>query len=109
MILALIAGFVLAFSVWVTALNPKRRPSQASLMRQELAEVVVERRARIELLNALIGDDCDRPRVLELLKLYVMDGRFDVAKTYADRYESKCGEDGAVRKWGNAPRPRPRD
>ena len=105
----LLFGFVLAFSVWITALNPKRRPSASALMRDELAQVVVDRRARIDELDLLVGNVCDRPRVLELLKLYVMDGRFDVAKAYADRYEEKCGEDMAVRKWGNAPRPRARD
>jgi hypothetical protein len=106
---ALVSGFVLAFSVWGTSMMPKLRTSAAAQMRVELAEVVVERRARIDELHGAIGQTCDRPRVLELMRLFVMDGRFDDAKTYADRYETQCGEDMAVRKWANAPKPKPLD
>ena len=106
---ALVSGFVLAFSVWGTAMMPKLRPSAAAQMRVELAQVVVERRARIDELHSAIGKTCDRPRVLELMRLFVMDGRFEDAKAYADRYETQCGEDMAVRKWANAPKPKPRD
>ncbi len=105
----LACGAVLAFSVWGTAMMPRWRPTASTQMRVELAQVVVERRARIDELNGTIGDVCDRPRVLELLKLYVMDGRFEDAKAYADRYETRCGEDMAVRKWANAPKPKRRE
>jgi hypothetical protein len=108
-IAGLVCGFVLAFSVWGSGMMPKIRTSAAQQMRMELAQVVIERKARIYELSATIGDVCDRPRVLELMKLYVMDGRFDDAKVYGDSYETRCGEDMAVRKWANAPRPRPRD
>jgi len=108
-IAGLVSGFVLAFSVWGTAMMPRLRPNAAAQMRAELTQVVVERRARIDELNAVIGEVCDRPRVLELMKLYVMDGRFEDAKAYADSYETRCGEDMAVRKWVNAPKPKPRD
>ena len=104
----LISGFVLAFSVWGTAMMPKLRTPAGAQMRVELAEVRVERRARIDELHTAIGGTCDRPRVIELVRLYVMDGRFDDAKAYADRYETQCGEDMAVRKWANAPQPKPR-
>jgi hypothetical protein len=107
-IVALVSGFALAVSVWGTAMLPKYRPSQAMLLRAELAEVVAMRRARIEELSMTIRDVCDRPRVLELMRLYVMDGRFEVAKAYGERYEVRCGEDMAVRKWANAPKPKPR-
>jgi len=109
-IAGLVCGFVLAFSVWGTSMMPKLRTSAAAQMRAELAQVVVERRARIDELSTSIRDEsCDRPRVLELLRLYVMDGRFEDAKAYAGRYETRCGEDMAVRKWANAPKPKPRD
>jgi hypothetical protein len=108
-IAALVCGFVLAFSVWGTAMMPRLRASAAAQMRVELAQVVVERRFRIDELSTAIGDVCDRPRVLELMKLYVMDGRFEDAKAYADSYEARCGEDMAVRKWANAPKPKPRE
>ena len=107
-ILGLVTGFVLAFSVWGTAMIPHRKQSAAAKMRAELAQVVEERRARIGELHAFIGEVCDRPRVLELMKLFVMDGRFEQAKAYGDSYETRCGEDMAVRKWSNAPKPRPR-
>lgn len=108
-IAGLVSGAVLAFSVWGTSLRPRLGPSASATLRVELAQVVVERRLRIDALHAQVGEVCDRPRVLELMKLYVMDGRFDDAKAYADGYETRCGEDMAVRKWANAPRPRPRD
>lgn len=104
----LASGFVLAFSVWGTAMMPRWKPSASVQMRAELVQVVVERRARIDVLSETIGDVCDRPRVLELMRLYVMDGRFEDAKVYADSYEARCGEDMAVRKWANAPKPKPR-
>ncbi len=107
-IAGLVCGAVLAFSVWGSSLRPRLRPSASATMRVELAQVVAERRVRIDVLNAQIGEICDRPRVLELMKLYVMDGRFEDAKAYADSYETRCGEDGAVRKWANAPKPKPR-
>lgn len=108
-VVGLVSGFVLAFSVWGTAMMPRFKPSASAHMRVELAQVVMERRIRIDVLNAEIGEICDRPRVLELMKLYVMDGRFEEAKVYADVYETRCGEDMAVRKWANAPKPKPRD
>lgn len=105
---ALIGGFLLATLTWATAIIPKHKPSAGTQMREELAIVVTARRARIGELDAKIGGECDRPNVLELMKLFVMDGRFDDAKTYADRYERRCGEDMGVRKWANAPKPKPR-
>ncbi|HSK05015.1 MAG TPA: hypothetical protein VK932_27390 [Kofleriaceae bacterium] len=105
----IVCGAVLAFSVWGTALMPRYRPTASTHMRVELTQVVVERRARIDELSGLIDEVCDRPHVLELLKLYVMDGRFDDARAYADRYETQCGEDSLVRKWGHAPKPKRRD
>lgn len=105
---AIAGGAVLAFSVWGTALMPRYRPTASAHMRVELTQVVVERRARIDELSGMIGEVCDRPRVLELLRLYVMDGRFEDAKAYADRYETQCGEDSLVRKWGDAPKPKRR-
>jgi len=107
-IAGLVSGFVLAFSVWGTAMMPSFKTSAAAQMRVELAQVVVERRARIDELHTAIGDVCDRPRVLELMKLFVMDGRFEDARAYADSYETRCGEDMGVRKWANAPKPKPR-
>ena len=104
----LASGFMLAFSVWGWSMMPTWRPSASAQMSVELAQVVIERRVRIGELNETIREACDRPRVLELLKLYVMDGRFDDAKAYADSYELRCGEDMAVRKWANAPKPKPR-
>lgn len=106
---ALVSGFVLAFSVWGVSMMPKLRVSAGAQLRVELAQIVEDRRARIDELHTAIGDTCDRPRVLELLRLYVMDGRFEDAKAYGDRYETQCGEDMAVRKWANAPKPKSRD
>jgi hypothetical protein len=105
-----VAGaLALAAATWSTAVVPPRpAAAAASTMAEELASVVEARRARIAGLEVAIGDACDRPSVLELMKLYVMDGRFEIARTYADEYEARCGEDLAVRKWAAAPRPRAR-
>jgi hypothetical protein len=108
-IAGLVSGFVLTFSVWGSSMILSRRPSAAAQMRGELAQVVVERRTRIVELTSTTRDGCDRPRVLELLRLFVMDGRFETAKAFGDSYEDRCGEDMAVRKWANAPKPKRRD
>jgi hypothetical protein len=108
-IVGVVSAFALAVCVWGTAMIPKYRPSRAMLMRAELAQVILERRARIGELSMSIGEVCDRPRVLELMRLYVMDGRFEDAKAYGERYEMRCGEDMAVRKWANAPKPKSHD
>lgn len=102
------AGFVLALSIWGTALFPTRRASASLQMRAEIAQVAVDRQVRIDELGTRIAGECDRPRVLELLKLYVMGGRFDDAKAYGESYELRCGEDMAVRKWIKAPKPKQR-
>ena len=105
-----VIALALLATAWSTAFAPRHRGSTgAALMNEQIEVVMIERRFRIGRLAALIGDTCDRPRVLELMRLFVMDGQFELAKVYADGYESRCGEDMAVRNWGNAPKPKPRE
>jgi hypothetical protein len=95
-----------ALAAWANATIPAPRIDPRVEMRRELAVVVDERRDRIDELHDLIGDSCDRFPVHELMKLLVMEGRWREARTYADRYEARCGEDIIVRKWADAPVPR---
>src|SRR5262247_4148776 len=81
-------------------------PSARQLMREELDEIVHQRRVRItELQAAAPGERCHPPSAHELARLLVMDGQWPAARRFADDYERRCGEDPVVRKWGDAPRP----
>lgn len=87
-------------------LKPTRLPSDRELFdRDLLQEVVVARQARIGELQ-VAGDPCDLRRGRELVKLLAMDGQFEGATTFADRFESACGVDDDVHRWRDAPRPR---
>ncbi|MDQ3368018.1 MAG: hypothetical protein M3680_21540 [Myxococcota bacterium] len=97
--------FVLAVAAWAAAAIPDPQVDSRAEMRKELAIVVVERRARIDELHAAVGERCERFQVHELMKLLVMEGRFHEARSFADVYEARCGEDAIVRKWANAPIP----
>jgi hypothetical protein len=97
--------FSLAVVAWASATIPEPRTDSRAEMRRELAGVVDERRARIDELQATIGDRCDRPPVHELMRLLVMDGRWREARAFASSYELRCGEDAVVRKWADAPIP----
>lgn len=100
-----LVAFLLAVVTWTSASVPDKQPDPQEGMRRELAGAVEERRARIGELEALIGQNCDRIRVHELMRLWVLDGRWQLARAYADYYEMKCGEDVVVRGWAEAPRP----
>lgn len=107
--LALVAIVLLlgaAVAGWAYAIIPEKRVDPRVVLRAELAEIVVERRDRIAELEAQVGDTCDRATVHELMKLWVMDGRFADATTFGQGFERRCGDDPVVRKWANAPRPR---
>lgn len=99
------AAFAFAVTAWASALVPSRRPDRGAEMQRELATVVAERQLRIAQLGVQIGDRCDAHNVHELMKLLVMDGRWQDARAFGDSYELRCGEDAVVHKWANAPRP----
>jgi len=99
------AAFAFAVTAWASALVPNPRADRGAEMQRELATVVAERQLRIAQLNVQIGDRCDTSNVHELMKLLVMDGRWQDARTFGESYESRCGEDVVVHKWANAPRP----
>jgi hypothetical protein len=99
------AAFAFAVTAWASALVPNRRVDRGAEMQRELATVVVERQARIAQLGAVIGDRCDAHNVHELMKLLVMDGRWQDARAYGETYQGRCGDDPIVEKWASAPRP----
>ncbi len=104
-----VAVFAALVATWASAMMPEKPEDPEAAMRLELRGLVVERRHRIDELQTLVGDRCDRPRVQELVKLFVMDGRFDDARWFGDSYELRCGVDSIVHKWAYAPRPTRRD
>jgi hypothetical protein len=95
--------FTLAVATWAASTVPEPqldpRVAQRLEMKAELAEVVVERKERIEQLVLLIGGRCDRPNVMEYMKLLVMDGQWEEAYGYGEDYKYRCGEDPAIEKW----------
>lgn len=95
--------FLLAVATWAASSIPEQRVDprveQRLQMRKELALVVDERKERIDQLELLIGGRCDRPHVLEYVKLLVKDGRFAHAFVYGEDYMARCGEDPEVRTW----------
>jgi hypothetical protein len=103
-------GFTLiTFAAVVAQLPSGPPPSPRQLMKDELAEIAQQRRARIAELQATApGERCHPPSAHELARLLVMDGQGPAARRFADAYEQRCGDDPVVRKWGDAPRPRHR-
>lgn len=97
--------FMLAVATWAASTVPERqldpRVAERLEMKRELADVVVERKERIEQLVLLIGGRCDRANVIEYVKLLVMDGRWDEAYGYGEDYRHRCGDDPAVLKWSS--------
>jgi hypothetical protein len=79
--------------------RPDPRIEQRKAMKKELAVVAEDRDARIEQLALLIGGRCDRPNVIEYVKLLAMDGRWDDAHGYGEDYMRRCGEDPRVKTW----------
>ena len=100
-----IATFLAGVITWFAAIRPDRKIDPEVAMRADLATIVESRRQTISTLHALVGHHCDPSNVRELMKLYVMDGRFDEASGFGDAYESRCGADTIVHKWSTAVRP----
>lgn len=103
---AIVTLLVIAVAGWAYAIIPEKRIDPRVALRAELAQIVVERRDRIGELQAHIGERCDRAPVHELMKLLVMDGRFDDATAFGNGFTARCGADPIVHKWATAPRPR---
>jgi hypothetical protein len=100
-----VAVFGLGVFTWATAMTAEKPVDPDVEMRKELAVLVKERQFRIEELRILLGDRCDLPRAQELIKLYVMDGRWLDARNYGAAYQVTCGDDDVIQKWASAPRP----
>lgn len=103
---AVVGLFGLGVLTWATAMKSERPVDPDAEMRKEISLLVKERQFRIEELQILVGKRCDLPRAQELIKLYVMDGRWMDARNYGATYQANCGDDAVITKWANAPRPR---
>lgn len=88
---------------WLSTPAPRvdSRAEARAAMKKELAVVVDDRRDRIAQLELLIGGRCDRPNVIEYVKLLAMDGRWDEAYGYGEDYMRRCGEDLKVKTWSD--------
>ncbi len=95
--------FLCAVATWAASAIPEKRVDprvqQRIEMRRELAQVVDDRKDRIEELALLIGGRCDRMNVYEYVKLLMDDGRWADAVTYGTDYNRTCGEDPQVLDW----------
>lgn len=105
----ILAGFAIAFGfvavTWLSALAPRPRFDRRDTMRQELAQIVDQRRVQIVALQRALDDRCDAPTARSLAKQLVMDGRGLDAKQFAADYAERCGADEVVARWANAPLP----
>lgn len=103
-------GYVVACAAVVCSIAATNAPASpaprpALTRARDLTPVVTERRERIAQLDLLVGDRCDAHRVHELLRLMVMDGRWQAARSYGVDYQRRCGDDAEVARWVAAPRP----
>jgi hypothetical protein len=81
------------------------RSTEAELRAEDQAELIAQRRTRIESLGTTTRA-CDPAAAHELARLLVQDGQWDAVRAFGDGYEQRCGEDTVVRNWANAPRPK---
>lgn len=86
---------------------PSHIPTEAELRSEEEAEIFETRRARVTVLISE-GDHCRAEVAREIARGLVYDGRTAHAKSYANDYERRCGEDPVVRSWAEATLPKPR-
>jgi hypothetical protein len=106
-IAAIVLGVMFTMTTAAAQLLPGKRVPAPRAIESELARITEQRRARIAELQAA-GERCHPATAHELARLLVMDGQWSAVRRFADDYEQRCGEDPIVRKWGNAPQPRPR-
>jgi hypothetical protein len=102
----LVSAFVLGVIAWFFALIPEKKVDQREAMRQEIADVAVQRVQRIERLGLVIKSICDPQTAHEYIKLLVLDGQKDSAVAFHEDYATRCGEDRVVENWAKAPRPK---
>lgn len=105
-IVAIVLLLATAIAGWAYSIIPVKREDPMIALRAELADIILERRERIAELQRAIGERCERLAVHELMKLLVMDGRFEDATKFGTSYKVRCGDDPVVAKWAAAPRPR---
>jgi hypothetical protein len=105
-VVGIVSFVTLAVLTWFLSSIPDKKVDQKELMRQELTEVALQRKVKLQYLQLAIGERCDPPVAHELVKLLVMDGQGAQAEVFADRYRERCGEDTVVENWANAPLPR---
>jgi hypothetical protein len=101
-----IAHFITAVATWAYSIIPEKKPHPREVMRRELTEVTMERKARIDMVRMELGLNCDAPRAQELAKLLAFDGRYADARAFGASYVARCGSDLVVEHWANAPVPR---
>lgn len=93
------------FVGWLIAIVPEHKQSQREVMRGELHVVEQQRKLKIATLTGALDQRCAPAEAHELVRLLVQDGRGGDARTFADDYTGRCGEDPVIDHWAHAPRP----
>jgi len=102
---AVVGIVLLAVFSWFAALVPEHKVDRREAMRDELAEIAMQRKVKIEELRGMLGNRCEPAQAHELVKLLVLDGRVPDARDFGTDYVQRCGEDTVVEHWAHAPRP----
>jgi hypothetical protein len=102
---AVIAAFVFAIFAWFLSIVPEHKQTHVEKMRRELSNVAQERKARIEFLQAELGDRCLMPTARDLVQQLAQDGRTNAARELGEAYLARCGYDRSIDNWAHAPVP----
>lgn len=104
----LAGGFVLGVISWFLSISPAPHVDPRLSMRAEIAGVAAQRVERIERLGLAVNFVCEPEVAREYIRLLVLDGRSDAARSFGADYTGRCGDDKSIENWANAPRPRAR-
>ncbi|HEY1556656.1 MAG TPA: hypothetical protein VGF94_17595 [Kofleriaceae bacterium] len=101
------AAIAFAASAWLFAIAPAHgEVIKHANMASELRLVTEQRKLQIDVLIANVGERCTPAGAHELMRLLVLDGRNEDARTFAAGYIAHCGEDPVVVHWAKAPHPK---
>ena len=94
----------IAMFAWLYAVVPAHAETpRPAGMASELRLVAEQRKLKIDILIAGLGERCIPSDVHDLMRLLVLDGRTDDARAFANGYTSRCGDDPVVAHWAKAP------
>lgn len=92
-----------ALASWGIGMIPAKKPDPRVVMRKELSETSMERKARIEEIRFQLGVNCEVAPAREMTKLLALDGRVPEARAFGESYLARCPDDESVDNWAHAP------